>query len=630
MRRRILLALPLLLSAVAALPTAAVMLQSEPVAAAVRRMVTPARLDQHSRHIVEHERLSGSTGENAAIDYIVGTLRADGIAVTIDTIRAYTSDPVSARVELLRADGGVEYAPKSITVAFSNTLYGLEAPLVDVGDARSLPPLDAATGATLGFAPQGAVPVRDVGPTPGTNSSVARAPAGPVFTRAQLEARLRGAIALVTGTPGPEDAWKLQQLGALGAVFVNPAERLNELTIATVWGTPSLRDVHRVPRLAIAQVMRSDGDAIRRRLADGAPRLVRMSAETKQGWKTLRLAVARIPAGLNPSPNAPYVLFGGHIDAWYHGGTDEGASNAAMVELARGFHAQRGRLRRGLVVAWWPGHSNGRYAGSAWFADHYYTELRDRAIAYVNIDGIGQTGASTFSATTTSSLAGLASNVVGARTGVRDLRIGRPGRDSDQSFNGIGLPLFQLNENRRAEDGGYWWWHTPDDTYDKIDVAVLKRDTDLYIDALAALMVAPVPPIDAVTEVVALGALIEQRQVASAGALDLSVALERQRRLLALVRELQPRLGASRRSGEDPARVLVEILRPIHRVLYTLNGEYHPDPAVGFGLLPGLAGARSLADPLSEDDRGFTESSLVRERNRLVEGIERAIEKVKK
>jgi hypothetical protein len=623
--RRIVLAL-LLLSAVAALPSVPADPQSESVAAAVRRMVTPERLDQHSRRIVEHERLSGSAGENAAIDYIVSTLRADGIPVTIDTIRAYTSDPVTARVELLRADGGVELAPpKSITVAFSGTVLGLEAPLVDVGDARSLPALDAATGAMLGFAPIGATPVRDVEPTPGTNSTSAGAPAAPALTHAQLETRLRGAIALVTGTPGPEDAWKLQQLGALGAVFVNPAERLNELTIATVWGTPSMRDVHRIPRLAIAEVMRSDGDAIRRLLADGTPRRVRMSAETRQGWKTLRLAVARIPAGLNPSPNAPYVLFGGHIDAWYHGGTDEGASNAAMLEIARGFHAQRAKLRRGIVVAWWPGHSNGRYAGSAWFADHRFTELRDRAIAYVNVDGIGQKGAATFTANTTASLAGLASDVVRTRTGVRDLRVGRPGRDSDQSFNGIGLPQLQLNDNRRAEDGGYWWWHTPDDTYDKIDVAVLKRDTDLYIDALAALMVSPVPPIDVVAEVAALGTLIEQRQAASAGALDLSAALERQRRLLALVRELQPRLASSRRGAEDPARVLVEVLRPIHRVLYTLGGEYHPDPAVGFGPLPGLAGARSLASPLSDDDRRFTETSLVRERNRLVDGIDEAI-----
>ena len=219
------------------------------------------------------------------------------------------------------------------------------------------------------------------------------------------------------------------------------------------------------------------------------------------------------------------MLFGGHIDAWYHGGTDEGASNAAMLELARGFHAQRARLRRGLVVAWWPGHSNGRYAGSTWFADHRFAELRDRAVAYVNVDGIGQTGAKEYGATATASLGGLASRVVRERAGVNGLRVTRPGRDSDQSFNGIGMPLLQLNDNRTAEDGGYWWWHTPDDTFDKIDFAVLKRDADLYVDALADLTVAPVPAIDAVAEVEALGAMLAQRQAVSNGRLDLGVAL---------------------------------------------------------------------------------------------------------
>ena len=611
----------------AALPLTAHHPSPESVSSAIRALVTPARLEAHSRRIVEPERLSGSAGENAAIDYIVATLHADGVPVHVDTIRAYTSDPISARVELLRADGGIELAPKSLTVAFSKSVAGLEAPLVDVGEARSLPAIDPASGERLGFAPDGATLMRDVEPTPGTNRTATAPSAAPTQTRAELEQRLRGAIALVTGTPGPDDAWRLQQLGAVGAIFVNPAERLNDLIATTVWGTPSLRDAHRIPRLPIAEIMKSDGDAFRRLLAAGTPRRVRLSAETHQGWKTLRLAVARIPAGANPRPDAPYVLFGGHIDAWYHGGTDEGASNAAMLELARGFYAQRAQLRRGLVVAWWPGHSNGRYAGSTWFADHHFAELRDRALAYVNVDGIGQTGAKTYTAAATASLGGLASSVVRTRAGVDELRVGRPGRDSDQSFNGIGVPQLQFNENRSEADGGYWWWHTPDDTFDKIDFTVLKRDTDLYIDAIAALLTAPVPPIDAVAEVTALGGLIRQRQDAAAGRLDLSAALQKQARLLVLVRDVQSRLARSAppASAGDMGMALVGILRSLHRVTYTLGGEYHPDPAVAFGPLPGFASARSVSGTLSDDDRGFTEVSLLRERNRLVDALDEAI-----
>lgn len=70
----------------------------------------------------------------------------------------------------------------------------------------------------------------------------------------------------------------------------------------------------------------------------------------------------------------------------------------------------------------------------------------------MNVDGIGQMGAKVYTAATTVSLAGLASDVLRTHAGVSDLRVSRPGRDSDQSFNGIGLPLFQLNENRTAEE----------------------------------------------------------------------------------------------------------------------------------------------------------------------------------
>ncbi|MBW3536121.1 MAG: M28 family peptidase, partial [Gemmatimonadetes bacterium] len=236
--------------------------------------------------------------------------------------------------------------------------------------------------------------------------------------------------------------------------------------------------------------------------------MVRLTTEVRTGWTPLRLAVARIEA---PERSASMVLFGGHIDAWYHGGTDEGASNAAMLALAKAFHANREALRRDLVVAWWPGHSNARYGGSTWFADHFFDELRRRGVAHVNIDGIGQMDAKRFSASASSALEGLALDVIRRGTG-EEARASLPGRNSDQSFNGAGVPLLQINHSRLAEDGGYWWWHTPDDTYDKIGPDVLKQDTDLYAHALARLLADPVPPIDLVAEAEALEAHLARRR----------------------------------------------------------------------------------------------------------------------
>ena len=149
------------------------------------------------------------------------------------------------------------------------------------------------------------------------------------------------------GQPGGSSLKVLEKLGAAGVVYAHPEERMTDLIVTTTWGQPSLLNYQRLNRLPVAHVSRSGADALRGLLARGPVR-ARLTTEARTGWKTLRLAVARIDA---PDPDAPLVVFGGHIDAWYHGGTDEGASNAAMLELARAFYRHRSELRRSLVVA---------------------------------------------------------------------------------------------------------------------------------------------------------------------------------------------------------------------------------------------------------------------------------------
>ena len=238
--------------------------------------------------------------------------------------------------------------------------------------------------------------------------------------------------------------------------------------------------------MPVAQIARGAGDELRARMAAG-PVELRVETEVVTGWKPLRLAVATIePTGTD---SAPYVLLGGHIDGWYHGATDEAASNAAMLALALAFHDVRDQLRHGLVVAWWPGHSNARYAGSTWFADEFFTDLRTRGLAYMNIDGVGQMEAKRFGASASEAFQPFAARVVEETQG-EAISPSRPGRNSDQAFNGVGLPLIQFNHTRLAEDGGYWWWHTPDDTYDKIDAGMSSRPTrtSMYADALAEML----------------------------------------------------------------------------------------------------------------------------------------------
>jgi len=566
--------------------------------AAVQSGIRVESMDVELDSIVQYDRLSGSAGENAAVDYLYRTLTEEGIEARVDTILAFVSNPVSASVEV----PGTAFAPEAITVSGSGTIMDLEAPVVDLGSLGDLPPFLTETGERL-------VLVQDLLGAPSRLDAEGESGAYP---------DLQGRIALVTGQPRPGPVVQIAGMGAAGVVFVNPEERLNDLTTTSVWGAPSLRSYHRIPTLPVAQIKRSAGDRLRAMMGEG-PLEVRMSVETDTGWKELHMVVARVPA---PDPDAPYVLAGGHLDSWHHGGTDNAGANVAMLELTRAFHGNRAGLKRGLVTAWWPGHSNGRYAGSTWFVDRMFDDLRRNALAYVNFEGLGQIDAKAFGATATASLSGLAQTVVRLEVGA-DIRTRPPGRNSDQSFNGVGLPLLQLNHSRLAEDGGYWWWHTPDDTRDKVSAEILKTDTDLYGAALGRLLADPVFPVDLSATVERLGALLRDRQETAGEHLDLSLALHRQEALRELIAEIQRALPPEGRPDVD--RALIAVLRPLHRVLYTLQGPYHPDPAVDQGALPGLNAVEILAsrDP-SSDAYQFALATLLRERARILEALDQA------
>jgi hypothetical protein len=272
--------------------------------------------------------------------------------VEVDSLRAYVSDPVSAKVELLGADGRVELAPKTITVAFSRTVRDLEAPLVDVGDADSLPELDPQSGERLALV------------------------AGSGESRARLQQRLQ------RDRPrhwhaGPDEAWKLQQLGAVGAVFINPHELLQRSGPHDRLGNPLHRNAHRIPQLPIAEGVRAMATRSASASPPAAPSAPPRAAQRRDtdGMEAPALAVARIPAGLNPSSDAPYVLFGATSTPGTRAPPMKPQRTRPMLEMARAFYKSRAQLRRDPSSRGGPATARA-LRGSTWFADHRYAELR--------------------------------------------------------------------------------------------------------------------------------------------------------------------------------------------------------------------------------------------------------------
>jgi copper chaperone CopZ len=331
--------------------------------------------------------------------------------------------------------------------------------------------------------------------------------------------------------------------------------------------------------------------------------------------------------GRNPDQ---FVLVAGHLDSWHVGITDNGTGNAACLELARVLHQHRDQLERGVKIAWWPGHSTGRYAGSTWYCDNHWEELNRGCVAYLNIDSPGSRGATWYGSQNGSAeLAALGQGVIRDLTG-QEADFQRPLRAGDQSFFGPGVPsLYCLlgNMPNPAENwyavggsGMNWWWHTEYDTLDTADRNVLATDTQIYALTVLRLCNAVVLPIQ--TERCA--AEITRALESLPGTVDVHKPLIGQARAVqALCAELDERAAAAAADGgitpaqaEHVNQAILGVLRHLIPVNYTSVGPFHHDPATPRPVVPAMDGVRRLAElQPGTDDYGFLRTSLVRNRN---------------
>ena len=113
-----------------------------------------------------------------------------------------------------------------------------------------------------------------------------------------------------------------------------------------------------------------------------------MDAEVTMKW---RQRSAEVPWWLliSRGKSDSFVLVSGHYDSWYEGITDNAVSDAILLEYARVLYAHRSELKRGVRIAWWSGHSDGRFSGSTWYCDSHYADLRKNCVAHVNLDLTG-------------------------------------------------------------------------------------------------------------------------------------------------------------------------------------------------------------------------------------------------
>ncbi|MBO1078846.1 M28 family metallopeptidase [Roseomonas haemaphysalidis] len=398
------------------------------------------------------------------------------------------------------------------------------------------------------------------------------------------DADLRGAILLLDGIASPAAASRAARVGAAGTLHVSPHEHLHEMCISPVWGSPGAETAAQMPATVACTISQADGQALRARLAAGDAPAVVLHATVDTGWRPIPLLVAELDA---PDATAPFILFSGHHDTWFEGVMDNGAANATMMEVARLAATRRAEWKRGLRFCFWSGHSQGRYAGSTWYADTHWAELDARCAVHVNVDSTGGQGATVMTeAPSDGALVGFATQVLRDELGVQH-EGKRNGRNGDASFWGIGLPsLFSTLSHQPPSTVAMrnplgWWWHTPHDLLEQIDPDFLARDTKVYAHAVWRLLTEPQLPLDPAATA---ASLLAELQRCETPMLPLDALADE-------VAALQERLERGALEDAEAMRVC----RALVPLDFTSGDRFAHDPALPQPAWPVLEPLRALA-----------------------------------
>src|SRR5262245_896845 len=206
----------------------------------------------------------------------------------------------------------------------------------------------------------------------------------------------------------PKGPWRPEssaQRGSVQFLFIHPGDPLTPGTPSTP-GTPRIRkeEATNLPRIPVQPI--SYGDA--RRLLQplrgplrpvnfqgglpfayhvGGTSEVRVHLKTNIEFvtKTIWDVITRVDGAVEKDR---WLVLGNHRDAWVFGAVDPNSGTVAMIELGRGL----GQLlrsgwkpRRSIVLCSWDAEEEGLIGSTEW-AEENAAELREKAVAYLNMD----------------------------------------------------------------------------------------------------------------------------------------------------------------------------------------------------------------------------------------------------
>lgn len=548
--------------------------------------VNRQRLMDYTKKISEEIRLSGSEAEMRAFTYVKSTLESFGLKTELYLREALISLPESA---VLQVDGEI-FPAITHSMAPSTGEQGLTAELVYAG-----------TGSDEEYE----------------------------------KVNVEGRIVLLEGLAIPGAVWKAEKKSAAGIIFIN-AKYTHEMIVSTIWGNPTPEKMEFYPKIPVVSISYDNGNIIKERLRQSERIAVWLKTKVDTGWRQIPTLTAEIKGKQEPEK---FVLFSGHIDSWHYGAMDNGSANAVMIEVARILSQEKLDLRRSLRLVFWSGHSHGRYAGSALYADEHWEELYDHCIMHINIDSVGAKDAVVLSeGNCMAETKDLARSVIRELTGeiYEGTRFGRAG---DQSFWGTGVPsLFMgLSEQKPSADpasqafsrlfgggkgGGFgWWWHTTEDTLDKIDPSFLERDCKIYLKVIFQACTREILPLNQLAAIKELKQYLENYQELGRGHIDLELALQRIAQLEKAAANIYQWMETHSLRDEEIRTVnewMMKVSKGLVRLNYVNADEFDHDPALSQPAVPLLSGIYELEKVKQIPEKYFPLiTSLKRKINKL-------------
>lgn len=517
-----------------------------------------------------------------------------GVPVTLHEANLYLSIPYTASVSA----GGVTFNAKPPAYA-RDCREGLTAPLVHV------PATFSSSINTLFVKSQDA--------------------------EASTAENIRGKIVISEGFSFPGKILEFEQKGAVGVIAINPGADSHWGICTSIWGTPDLDDLPRKPTIPVAAVNNPDGQKLLEIARAGGEVTIR--TEMEEGWYKSLVPVVEVEGAQEPDK---FVLLHGHYDSWDVGVGDNATGDATMLEIARVLWANRSALKRTVRIAWWPGHSTGRYAGSSWYADTFALDLDENCVAQVNCDSPGCRWATEFRDVSWMKEAeGYCQRTIREVTGLES-HGERPHRAGDYAFNNIGLSSFFMLSStmpealRKEKDyyavggcGGNIAWHTEHDLMEIADRDILLRDIKVYLAAVLGVANAEVLPFDWRAQVAEFSETIASYQAAAGALADLVPAATA---VTDLAAALDGFYAAIDSGGLAPAQANPAIQR-LARILVPVNHTNQPrfrhDPALPVQALPAIAVAQDLAGH-GADTLGFAQTQMVRGVNRVAAALKDA------